>query len=55
MPILHPEEDRPLLNMNRVPAEFFQTGLLGAPEALLLVGRYNPPSEYISEEMFPVT
>ena len=44
-----------MLNMNRFPTAFFQTGLLGLPEALLSVGRYNPPSEFESEEVSPVT
>ena len=31
--------------MKRFPAEFFQTGLFGASEALLSESTYNPPSE----------
>ena len=39
--------------MNRFP-ELFQTGLLGAFEALSLERRYNPPSDH-EVELSPVT
>ena len=39
--------------MNRFP-ELFQTGLLGAAEALSLERRYNPPTDH-EVELSPVT
>ena len=44
LPILHPSVD-PSLKMNRVPSEFFQTGLFSEAEALALERTYNPPSD----------
>ena len=52
-PILHPV-DPPLLKMNRLPSEFFHTGLFGAAEALSLERTYNPPSDF-EVEVSPVT
>ena len=40
--------------MKRFPAEFFQTGLFGASEALSSESKYNPPSEF-EVELSPVT
>ena len=40
--------------MKRFPAEFFQTGLFGAREALSSESKYNPPSE-LEVDVSPVT
>ena len=40
--------------MNRFPAKFSQTGMFGAPEALLSESKYNPPSD-CNVSVSPVT
>ena len=41
--------------MKRFPAEFFQTGLFGAREALSSESKYNPPALEFEVDVSPVT